>query len=104
MPGKQASTKSVPSKLGHVVIVFIVHFTSFPEYVFFLVPLASLGDGFKEKHCMKGSSNSYALLLGGISFEIFGYTMYHKKEKIKNENFEKYVLSFLKQNKEIYHP
>lgn len=55
MPGKQASTKSVPSKLGHVVIVFIVHFTSFPKYVFFLVPLASLGDGFKEKHCMKGS-------------------------------------------------
>lgn len=83
MSGKQASTRIVPSKLEHVVTVFIVHLTflSFPKYIFFLVSPAPLGGGSKGKPCMKISSNSYALTpFGGISFEIFSNKMCHKRE------------------------
>ena len=64
MPGKEALTKIVPSKLEHVVTVFIVHFTliSLPKYIFLLVSPVPLGGKFKGKPCMKRSNNSCAFL------------------------------------------
>lgn len=93
MSGKQASTRIVPSKLEHVVNVFIVHLTFifFPKYIFLLVSPAPLGGGSKGKPCMKRSSNSYALLLEEYLLKSL-VTKCAIKEKIKT--LRKYVLAF----------